>query len=289
MPRYIKTKPKTLIHIPRIVTIHYYEFGPSFVFTGEKHNFWELVYVDKGTVRIRRDEDEINLHQGEILFHRPNEFHAIRSLNSSPNIFIISFTCPSEAMCCFERYHTSLDKTLKTFLSSIIREAESTYILPQNAPELAKLERRADAPLGSEQLIQMYLQQLLIFLLRSMDKPETVIFPQKEALNHPLIEAVQAYLESRIDETVRVEELCAEFGYSRSYLSRLFLAETGTSPAAYATRLKIDRAKAMIRETKLNITQISAELGFESPQYFSRVFKRCTGMTPTEFKNRAHV
>ena len=290
MQQYIKTKPQNLIRVSRIVTIHYHEFGPSFVFSGEKHDFWELVYVDKGTVRIRRDEDEITLTQGQLLFHRPNEFHTIRSLDSSPNVFVISFTCRSEAMRFFVRYQATLNKTLKSFLESIIREANNTYVIPKNAPELACLERRPNAPLGGEQMIQMYLQQLLIFLLRTMDQPKiTPLFPKPEASLHPLVAAVQSYLEERLHEQLRMEDICTQFGYSRSYLNKLFQSELGVTPLVYATYRKFEKSKALLRETPLNIAQIAAGLGFESPQYFSRVFKRCTGMTPTEFKNRAHV
>lgn len=289
MYSYIKTKPKTVINVSRIVTIHDYEFGPNFVFSGEQHDFWELVYIDKGAVRIRRDREDVVLRQGEILFHRPNEFHAIRALDSAPNFFVISFTCNSQAMECFSHYQTKLDKTLTAYLTSILREAERTYRIPKNDPTLKKLERREDAPLGAEQLIQMYLQQLLIFLLRSMNHRDIALFPQKEPQLHPLVSAIRAYLESRVEETVHIEDLCCEFGCSRSYISKLFQQEMGISPAAYATRLKIDKAKTLIRETDLNFSQISARLDFENPQYFSRVFKRCTGMTPSEFKKRAHI
>lgn len=291
MKQYIKTKPQNLIRVSRIVTIHYHEFGPSFVFSGEKHDFWELVYVDKGTVRIRRDAEEITLTQGQILFHHPNEFHAIRSQNSSPNIFIISFTCRSEAMRFFERYRATLDKTLKGFLDSILREANNTYIIPKNAPELACLERKPNAPLGSEQLIQMYLQQLLIFLLRTIDRPKNTrqLLQRPKVQLHPLVVTMQAFLEDNLPRQIRMEDLCVQFGYSRSYLNKLFQSELGMTPMAYVTYRRIEKSKAMLRETQLNIAQIAAELAFESPQYFSRVFKRCTGMTPTEFKNLAHV
>ena len=88
---YIKTKPKTVINVTSIVTIHYFEFGPTFSYAGEQHDFWEMVYVDKGSILAQRGGEQLILKQGEILFHEPNEFHSIRSLNSSPNIFIISF------------------------------------------------------------------------------------------------------------------------------------------------------------------------------------------------------
>lgn len=287
---YIKTKPKTVINVSRIVTIHYYEFGPSFVFQGEKHDFWEMVYVDKGSVEICRDGERVVLGQGQIVFHRPNEFHSIRALNSAPNFFVISFVCASEAMCSFERYQTKLDRTLKNYISSIIQETEKTYVIPKNDPDLKKLERKDNAPLGGEQLIKTYLEQLLIFLLRLLTaKGETAVFPQKDEQRDPLVQAIGTYLRERVEETVRIEDLCYEFGYSRSFLSRQFQTQTGQTLAAYATKLKVERAKQLIRETDMNFTQISARLAFENPQYFCRVFKRCTGMTPTEFKNRAHV
>ena len=80
-------------------------------------------------------------------------------------------------------------------------------------------------------------------------------------------------------------DICQKFGYSRSYLNKLFQSELGVTPLVYATYRKIEKSKALLRETPLNIAQIAAGLGFESPQYFSRVFKRCTGMTPTAYRN----
>ena len=287
---YIKIRPKTLINISRIVTIHYYEFGPNFVFQGESHDFWEMVYVDKGKVQVRRDEEELILKQGELLFHQPNEFHSIRSLDSSPNFFVISFSSASPAMAYFVKRRIQLDATLKPYLSSIIKEAEKTYNIPKNDPNLRKLHRKENAPLGGEQLIQTYLEQLLIFLLRTVTKEGSLVsFPQKGSQEDPLVAAIKQYLAQHITDTVRIEDICNEFDYSRSYLNRRFQAETGSSLAAYITTLKIEEAKRLIRETDLNFAQISERLSFDNPQYFSRVFRKRTGMTPTEFKNRAHI
>lgn len=287
---YIKTRPKTVINISRIVTIHYYEFGPNFIFQGERHDFWEMVYVDKGQVEIRRDDETLILKQGELLFHEPNEFHSVRSLDSSPNYFVISFSCQSPAMEYFRKHRTQLDKTLKTYVSSIIKEAEKTYIIPKNNPQLKKLVRKDNAPIGGEQLIKTYLEQLLIFQLRNITQSnDQIMTPQKDNMSDPLVSAIQQYLLQRVEETVRIEDICNEFDYSRSFLSRYFREQTGYSLAAFATMQKINAAKQLIRETNLNFAQISNRLSFENPQYFSRVFKRCTGMTPTEYKRLAHI
>ena len=283
---YIKTQLSNLVNISKIVTIHYYEFDKTFVFNGEKHDFWELVYVDKGQVEICRDKETIRLSQGEIVFHKPNEFHSIRALNSAPNFFVISFVCQSNAMVYFEKLHTVLDKDLKPFLSSIISEAEKTFEIPKNNPNLKKLSKKTPPVIGGEQLIKTYLEQLLIFLIRKVtQKRKTAVFPSKESAENYLVSSMKKFIEEKVNEVFRVNELCQKIGYSKSYLYRLFHEQTGETIISYAVRTKIKVARQLIREGNLNFAQISDTLAFDTPQYFSRVFKRVTGMTPTEFKS----
>ena len=122
---YVKTQLQNVINVSKIVTVHYFEFDKNFVFKGESHDFWEMVYVDKGSVQIGRDLENLSLSQGEIIFHRPNEFHSIKALGSAPNFFVVSFVCSSPLMIYLEKYHTVLNKTLHGFISSIIKEAEN--------------------------------------------------------------------------------------------------------------------------------------------------------------------
>ncbi len=282
---YVKTQLQNVVNISKIVTIHYYEFDKNFVFAGEKHDFWEMVYVDKGSVEIQRNDEKIVLSQGEIVFHRPNEFHSIKALNSSPNFFVVSFVCNSPAMAYFEKYHTVLDKTLKSFIASIVKESEHTYIIPKNDPLLKKLVKKENAAIGGEQLIKTYLEQLLILLMRNITKlGKTDVFPSKESMESHLVVSVKAFIQDNLEKPFRVSELCAELGYSKSYLSRIFQQQTGGTIANFAIREKIKKAKRLIRENAMNFAQISDRLSFDNPQYFSRVFKRITGMTPTEFR-----
>lgn len=286
---YVKTQLPSIVNITKIVTIHYYEFDKNFVFKGEKHDFWELVYVDKGRVEVQYDEEKIILSQGEIIFHQPNEFHSIRALNSAPNFFVISFVCSSSSMQYFEKFHTILDKRLQPFLSSIINEAEETFEIPKNDPSLKKLNKKSPATIGGEQLIKTYLEQLLILLIRNITKKnQTPIFPSKESMENHLVATMKTYIEEKKTTAIRVNELCKEIGYSKSYLCRLFHKQTGETVASYVVKQKIKFSKQLIREDNLNFSQISDMLSFDTPQYFSRVFKRVTGMTPSEFKQSLH-
>ncbi len=287
---YIKRKFKTVINITEVVTIHYYEFDASFVFEGEAHDFWEMVYVDSGMVEVTSDGKPLILKQGEIIFHKPNEFHTIRSYDSSPNIFVISFVCKSAAMRFFENYTDAVSKHLKPLLAGIIHEAENTYYIPKNDTSPIKLELKPTAKVGGEQLIQLYLEQFLITLLRDVSEKQEISFlPTKESVETQLVSQIKQFIRSKAAEKVKVEDICNTFGYSKSYLSLLFKEQTGYPLSQYHTRCQIEEAKKMIRQNRYNISQISDLLGFDNPQYFARVFKRVTALTPTEFRRSLAV
>lgn len=287
---YKKTRPKTLFYIPEIVTIHYYELDKSFVFDGEEHDFWEMVYVDKGAVEIRADEKTLVLNQGEILFHKPHEFHAIRAFRSNPDFFVISFVCRSPAMKLFEGYRAALSQSLRPFVSSIITEARNSFHIPKNDVTLLKLRRRSQAKEGGEQLIKTYLEQLLILLARAiLDQQESSVSPVQESMETQLVSTVKSYIRDNLGKRITMEELAGVTGYSTSYISRVFRQQCGMTIGRYITAKKISYAKELIRNHTYNFAQISDMLAFDTPQYFASTFKKETDMTPSEFKRSLDI
>jgi len=282
---YLKTTLKNLITVNKIITVHDYEFDKNFVFQGEEHDFWELVFVDHGKVLCSCDQGEIEVGEGEIIFFKPNEFHSSRALSTSFNALNVSFECKSNAMKSLENYHAKLDKSLIYFLISFLKECNMTYEMPKNRL-LTKLVKKKDVVLGSEQLIRTYLEQFLILLLRSMSqKKQFMMFPSKEMMQHHLVADIKKYVDENVQKNISVEDLCRHLGYSKTYVSRLFHEQTGNTLAKYVNETKIHKAKELLRESNLNVTEISAQLAFDNPQYFSRVFKKFCKMSPTQFKN----
>ena len=77
MAKYYRHKVEKIIVIDDIVTIHYLEPEKDFSFGPEAHDFWELVYADKESLRLTADGNPVTLNEGEIIFHKPNESHSL--------------------------------------------------------------------------------------------------------------------------------------------------------------------------------------------------------------------
>lgn len=67
------------ITIEKIFSIHYFEYMSNFSFAGESHNFWEFICVDKGEVGVTRGKSYTILKKGDLIFHKPNEFHDVKA------------------------------------------------------------------------------------------------------------------------------------------------------------------------------------------------------------------
>ena len=85
---------------------------------------------------------------------------------------------------------------------------------------------------------------------------------------------------------IGLEELAAHFKYSASHFSMLFQKETGSSPINYFLRLKIQKACQYIELTDLKLQDIATAIGFEEPAYFSRLFTKIMGMTPSAYRKQ---
>ncbi len=85
---------------------------------------------------------------------------------------------------------------------------------------------------------------------------------------------------------VRVESVAAHVGISRSQLYRAFMEKFELSPHAFLTRYRINEACTLLRKTGLTIAEVSSSVGFTDPLYFSRVFKKIKGVTPSSYQEK---
>lgn len=287
---YIKTVLKSSLVIDSIVTIHYFEYMTDFIFRGESHNFWEFLYVDNGTICARADDTEYILKTGDVIFHKPNEFHAIKSVGkSSPNLVVASFHTHSEAMSFFENKHFTLGSKERMLLSKLIAEARNAFSTPLHVPSVEQVIIKDNPAFASEQLIRMYLEFFLIMLFRKFSSGDSsstvtrVCSPQNESTRTATLSNIIHFMQFHISEHLKVSDICNAFSTSRSELQSLFHDKKGCGIIEYFNDMKIQRAKHMIRDGKMNLSEISDFLSYSSLSYFSKAFKKATGMSPLEY------
>lgn len=288
------TELKEELTIKRVISIHYFEYMSDFSFPGESHNFWEFLYVDKGELMVTADHEKLPLHQGQIIFHKPNEFHALAANNViAPNLVVMTFEAGDPCMAFFENRILTVGESGRNLLAQIIAEARETFEGPMDDPYMEKLIRKSSAPFGSEQLIKIHLEQFLLQLLRGLFRNHTYSSkhgePEKQSYGslsggHDTFNDILIYLEKHIGEPLTVEQISRDNLIGVSQLKRLFRTFQGSGIIECFNQMKIGVAKQMIRDRKMNFTQIADALGYASVHYFSRQFKQITGMTPTEYR-----
>lgn len=284
---YVSFELEEEIHINCIYTVHYFEYASDFHFSGERHNFWEFQCVDKGRAEVKTDDGVHILSTGQIIFHKPDEFHTLTALGTSaPNIVVVSFSCNSPCMKFFEKKILNISDAERNLMGMIIAEARRCIATPLDNPYTQKMEKKEDCLFGSQQLIRLYLEQLLIQMIRRNSFPHITLPLSKfhsSNTDSASYNKVLLYLEEHIRETITIQQICHDNLIGRSQLQKIIREQHHCGVIDFFSQMKIELAKQLIRENQMNFTQISEFLGYSSIHYFSRQFKKNTGMTPTEY------
>ncbi len=278
---YRATKLHDYIKISSIVTVHYFEYSKNYKFSGESHNFWEFVCVDKGEVTAITEQAETKLTSGDIIFHKPNEWHNIKTDDKElSSVVIVSFKAdpfPNE----FFRGVKKISNTQKLLLSKILNEALEVFSDPLGDPYTKKMHIKSTATPAAKQLIKLYLTEFLLLFLHSENSAERVGY-KKPIDNNTFAEAVDFMLEN-LSSKIKISDIAHHLNISATSLKTLFKTYAGRGVIDYFNFLKIEAAKSYLRENEYSVTKIAELLGYNNTHYFSSQFRQFVGLTPTEY------
>lgn len=284
--KYRKTVLKQPLRVDNVVSIHYFEYAVDFAFSGELHNFWELVYADKGDLCVTAGAKRLSLIQGQLYLHPPGEFHNVHSNGLyAPNSVIVSFCSDCPELYELTDKIISCPEEMKKRVGAIVEEAQHAFSTPLGDPYTARLLRRPRQLYGCEQMIRLNLEMLLIGLVRqSRQRPSDTKTPvNRLKRGDKRLEEICRYLSANVGQRLCMNDLCRLFSISESALQKLFYSKMGCGAMQFYQRLKMDSAKRLIREKRMNYTEIAEHLGYSSIHYFSRQFKKQTGMAPSQY------
>ncbi len=280
---------KPILNVTKIYTMYYYEFQSDYEWEEEVLDFWQLIYVDKGECIITSGEHYFSMEVGNIFLHRPGTRRTIKgNKNSNFNVLILTFACTSSAMDILPSECVQVSTAQKSTLSKIIRECRNAFYLPIIDKGVLEIQAKPTTPIGSRQLIKIYLEELLIMIMRREHKKSKSdvlsLLTSKDIDQGNIAASIESYLKENLDKKITIATICKVFNYNKTYVCTHFKKSTGYSIIEYLNLAKIEKAKDMIREDSYSLSEISETLGFSTPGYFSKIFKKITGLSPLEYK-----
>lgn len=237
----------------------------DFLFTGERHNFWEFLYITDGCMGVAVEDRIYELGGGQMIFYKPMEFHSIWSAGgTTPHFIIMSF---SLAGAGFEKLSGGVFDVGKTE-DALIRSALS----------LADLCRVFDDAIKNQRIANT-LEELMLCLLEKQVPATT----QKKTIGTENYKLILNVMKEHVDKNLSSAQIAALCGLSLSNLKKIFKKYAGMGVMQYYNNLRILKAMDLIRDGK-TMAEISDMLNFSSQHYFTEAFKRQCGMTPTKHK-----
>lgn len=275
------------IHVESVDTLLYFEFNDNFKDRIEEHSAWEMVYADKGHCTVVADDKSFTLEQGEMYFHKPFEKHMLKiDKNDYPNIIVSSFQCSSPAMHFFENRKIAVSLQIKQYIATMIHEASLTFERSSRMRISGSMFQSQNKLWAGEQTVILRFELMLIELIRenAPHEEQKKQFVSKELADDPLCTEIIEFLEDSIYGELDIPALCEKVNFSASYISRHFSKVCGHSINRYYNMMKIEEAKRLIRQTHMSFFEISEKLMLTNSHYFSTLFKKYVGMTPTQYK-----
>ena len=199
-------------------------------------------------------------------------------------------------------------------IGQFLREARLTFTIKLEKPAVLKLEKKADLSFGCEQSLKIFLELLIIDLVRNDMKcsqsegesvlasnvlassvlagssPAVHISSTKSHKDRTIIRQIQDYFENHLgDSSLTLQQVCKDNCVSSALLQQIFRSNLGTAVIEYYNNLRIERAMHLIQIGKYNMTEISEILGYNSLHYFSKCFKKAVGIPPTAYASSIEV
>lgn len=241
----------------------------------ESYPFWQLFYVSRGEMSIERNGERETIRSGEIIFRPPGKSSTMYYPEGCElYMSLIDFISSDEEMNIFGDKPIALDGKERQLLSELIREAATFY---KNTPTEPLWQELVSSALES------FLTRLYGRLTGTFSSEGEGSKASTRRQISETVDRINLILEERRFSTITVDELANLLGESPNVLMKRYRREMHESIIEHFLTLKLQSAIQLMLSSDMNFTEISELLSFSSVNYFSKFFKKRTGLTPTEY------
>lgn len=254
-----------------------------------RHEFFEMVYMKKGNAVFEIAGKPVCLGPNDIVIIKPNQFHKfIVKSESGCDFIVLSFKFTNQVNNEFSGI--SLDDFL-----NFVRGKESGAFLTLKVSqknEIITLLNRILKEKGSNEIASEFLNYLLVlelFVLISralkMEWEDSIKY--KSPKLKELIQVSIHYINNNFERDISIGDIAKYVFLSPSYFTRAFKEETGMSPISFLLKVRIDRAREMLTDTDMKVSDIALSVGFSNQQRFNEIFKKYVKATPMQYRKQS--
>ena len=188
----------------------------------------------------------------------------IRETNSSMKIIILS------AFGEFEYAQSAIKYDVAGYILKPIDEEELSELILQVIEQIKSIQAKNDK----------YSEAMSLFNNLAGNSVQTY------EEGNSLVKEAKNYISSKYNTNITLDEICNHIAISKNYFCYLFKRETSQSIWDYLTDIRIEKAKELLKKIDTKAYEVSFNVGYENPNYFTKIFKIRTGMTPQEYRSR---
>ena len=235
------------------------------------HNYYQLVYVRRGSGDVIINSNVIPLHENDVIIIRPNEPHCFHVSTGKLETYELKFIFMEgtrDILAEEPRYFcTDRDGTIKRALKQIEYESDTMVLL-------------------SRDIIALELCKIFLLIRRALtyrdDVPVAGMQENSEDADG-LLKKVDAFIEKNMHRNFTVRDIANHLFMEYSYFSRLFSARYGIRLKQYINQKRLTMAKELITDSNMTMTEIAVKCGFETLYRMERIFKKEEGLSPSAF------
>lgn len=276
--QYLSVPLPNTISVDGIFTVLKVDYNKVGVGIGEAHPFPEINYKSKGEHSVIIDGKSSVVKKGQLTIIAPGSFHKSAGQSNSEGL-IISFDTPSsEALECIYNTPIYLTESQENEFFKVFEMGFKLFSSREKVCGIGGMILKDGADNFELEKFKKRLELFLLDVYKCYAKPKSSLSSRREFE----FQSIKTYLQEHIGENLSAEEIADANLICISKIKQIFKKKGGVKN--YFITLKIERSKEFISEGKLNFTEIAEKLGFSSVHYFSKTFKKLTGITPSQYE-----
>ncbi len=273
---------KEQIYISKLYSLFIRRRKRGYSFAGETHDFWECLCVLNGEICVSANERVYNMKKGEIIFHKPLEFHKFSVENSpSAKYLVFSFSAAGDIIRFFEDKVFKLSDSHYKIVDNLIKYMYSMF------PDIDSNDQNFATAFENNavfsQMVITYIYQLLLTVYTN-GKSASISKSQDAVVFRKAVE----FMSDNISASLSLTDVARECKVSVTSLKTIFYKYTELGVHKYFLTMKINKASQLLSEGT-SVTAVSEMLGFSNQAYFSNAFKRETGISPSKYKSKTDL